>query len=62
MGWVEVAGGWRGRVGSQRQVKPSIYKDTDSSAVSSVSDRKGLNPQHRLRQLFAALWHLSHPY
>ena len=29
---------------------PNTHKDTESSAVSSVSDRKGLNPQDRSRQ------------
>ena len=38
------------------------YKDTDNSAVSSVSDRKGFNPQDRSRQLLAAVWHQSIPY
>ena len=40
----------------------SFHEDTDSSAVCSVSDRKGLNPQDRSRQSLAAVWHQSHPY
>ena len=52
-GW----GGCWGHVGSQRQVIPYI-----SSAVSSISDRKRLNPQDRPRQLFGAVWHHLHPY
>ena len=40
----------------------TFHEDTDSSAVCSVSDRKGLNPQDRSRQSLAAVWHQSHPY
>ena len=40
----------------------NLHKDTDSSAVSSVSDRKGLNPQDRSRQSLTAIWYQSHPY
>ena len=35
---------------------------TDSSAVSSVSDRNRLSPQDRSRQLLTAVWHHSHAY
>ena len=35
---------------------------TESSAVSSVSDRNRLNLQDESRQLLAAVWHHSHPY
>ena len=40
----------------------SFHKDTDSNAVSSVSDREGLNAQDRSRQSLAAVWYQSHPY
>ena len=53
-------GGGGGRVGSRRRVKASIR--THSNAVSSVSIRKGLNPQDRSRQSLAAVWYQSHPY
>ena len=55
MEWVggRVGGGW---VGSRRRVK-GFHKDTDSNAVSSVSDRKRLNPQDRSRWSLAAVWH-----
>ena len=53
-------GGGGGRAVGGRLNLP--YKDTESSAVSSVSDRKGLNPQDRLRQSSTAVWHQSHPY
>ena len=33
----------------------SDHKDTDRNAVSSVSDRKGLNPQDRSRQSSTAI-------
>ena len=46
----------------QMEAGQSLHKDTDSNAVSSVSDRKGLNPQDRSRQPLAAVWHQSHPY
>ena len=40
----------------------TFHWDTDSSAVSSVSDRNRLNQQDKLRQSLAAVWHHLHPY
>ena len=44
------------------EVGYNLHWDTDSSAVSSVSDRKRLNSHDRLRHSFGAVWHHSHPY
>ena len=61
-GWV---GGWAGGgwgmegAGGKPEVGQTLHEDTDSSAVCSVSDRKGLNPQDRSRQSLAAVWHQS---
>ena len=35
----------------------NFHKDTDSSAVISLSDRNEYNSQHRLRQSLAAVWY-----
>ena len=41
----------------------SFHQDTDSDAVSSVSDRNKHNPHagYRQRWSLAVLWHHSHP-
>ena len=48
--------------GGKPEAGQTPHEDTDSSAVCSVSDRKGLKPQDRSRQSLAAVWHQSHPY
>ena len=66
MGKIGVGGWYGGGVGGEGGCvaggRLNLHKDTDSSAVSSVSDRKGLNPQDRSRQSLAAVWHQSHTY
>ena len=42
--------------GKQLEAGYTFHKDTDSSAVSSLSDRNKYNSQHRPRQLLAAVW------
>ena len=54
-------GGGEGASGKPEAGQTS-HEYTDSSAVCSVSDRKGLNPHDRSRQSLAAVWHQSHPY
>ena len=61
MGGREGGGGVEG-AGGKPEAGQTFPVDTDSSAVCSVSDRKGLNPQDRSRQSLAAVWHQSHPY
>ena len=56
-----MGGGWWGWVGSRRRVKAAI-EDTYSSNVYPVSGTGSHNPQDRLRQLLAAIWHHTHPY
>ena len=58
-GWV--GGVSDGEVGQPEPGYTSHY-DTDSSAVSSISDRNRHNPQDRVRQSLAAIWHHTHPY
>ena len=53
--------GWLGWAGSRRWVKATI-EDTDNSSVCPVSGANSHNPQDRLRQLLAAVWHHTHPY
>ena len=48
--------------GGKPEADQTFHEDTDSSAVCSVTDRKGLNLQDRSRQSLAAVWHQSHPY
>ena len=40
----------------------TFHQDTDSSGVSSVSDRNRLNSWDKSRQSLAAFWCHSHPY
>ena len=62
-GWVGGKGmGWVVGVGGQPKAGYTFHQDTDSSAVSSVSDRNRLNPQDMSRQSLAAVWYPSHPY
>ena len=55
-------GGWGEGAGGKPEAGQTPHEDTDSSAVCSVSDRKGPNPQDRSRQSLAAVWHQLHPY
>ena len=41
----------------QPEANYTFYNDTDSSAVSSLSDRNEHNPQHRPRRSLEAAWH-----
>ena len=49
----------------QPEIDYSFHKDTDSSAVSSLSDRNAYSLQHSLRWLLAcaaaAVWHHTYP-
>ena len=53
---------WAEGTGGKPEAGLSFHMQTDSSAVSSVSDRKGLNPLDRSTQSLATVWHQSHPY
>ena len=62
-------GGWEGGQvggGGGRIAEGGVYlpldKDTNSSTVSSVSDRNKLNPQDKSRQSLVAVWYHSHSY
>ena len=55
-------GGVGGGEGGQLEAGYTFYYDTDSSAVSSVSDRNRLNPQDRSRQSLTAAWPVTHPF
>ena len=48
--------------GRQLEVGYTFHWDTDSSAVSSTSDKNRHSPQGRSRQLLAAVWHPMQPY
>ena len=54
-----------GRVGGEKvgqlEAACTFHKDTDSSAVSSLSDRSKYNSQHRPRRSLEAVWHYIHP-
>ena len=39
----------------------TTIEDTESNTVCPVSDTNGHNPQDRLRQSLAVVWHHTHP-
>ena len=47
--------------GGQLEASYTFYKDTDSSVVSSLSDRNRYNSENKPRQSLGATWHHTRP-
>ena len=56
--------GWQRWVESRRRVKATIKRQTCTynSSMCPVSGTDSHNPQDRLRQSLATVWHHTHPY